>query len=640
MGKNLIIHFDELSKRYNNSATGDILALFELTANGAKDISHRIFGNVAGENILIPKDRVTLSIVTHRDSNGEIYSAFMRMYEDIHNLQDGRSTTGAGSTLGNLLSNRLSDKDRSSDWKKDTDSNSAKEYLTKFFKYSAYTQLPSSYVACICHPDDMREEELAEILEIYGGIESFDVRPFLFDEQESSDVLRYVYTSRSYVLPQPVIIPIRCFQTALRIAYPLIADMQTPRKVLDRHGITESSSLYKAIRCFSAMGKAIGSLSSILDVSHLLINARHLIVRMPEGAELTEDYLLGWESNPDKRGRLLKYEEVLKEVRERRSIESANDNRTFYSGFVDNELSDLELALVKSATRTANSLVTVVNSTVYLTKDLLWMLSHDAEENVRWKGSRKEQEKVLTGTILVLNRILSTPPLVKKLLRLGTFLGTRGRGSSPLPHLGAMLRELTGRPNTLELDISSLLEEKATIDSPYQELPQIHFKRIGWGRTDQMSNFLSLYILTRQDVYLIHSLRMSVSELENICTNQRVQNSLEAGFQVPYPGKMFISSSDTRLSDGFVRRRSYSSELSISGTIEGTLLHSIKTLIEVCLENNLSVSDEIVRIKACVQTLIEIKSNIHLKAVDFSILDSDCRDVLNLACWDRLEGNK
>ena len=641
MGKNLIIHFDEFGKRYDNSSSGDILALYELTANGARDLSHRILGNISGENLLIPKDRVTLSIITHRESTGEMFAAYVEMYSDIHRMQSNQSAHGDAERLGKVLSKKLSKRDRSDSWKKDASSSSAKEYYTTFFKYSAYCQLPRSYVACISHPVGMQEEELSEILEIYGGVDNFDIRPFLFDEEESSDLLRYVYTSRTYVFTQPLIVPVSSLQTVLTLAYPLIEEMNSQGRSLDKSPIGKNSNLYKAIKYYSSMAQGIVHLSQVvLDVSNLLIQAYCLVGSLGRESELAEDYSLGWKGNPEKRGRLSNYDDILEVVSNKRSIQHANNDREFSSGFTDNELSEVELALVKSATRTAHSLTTVINSTVYLAKDLFWMLTNDAETNVKWRGSRKEQEKILTGTILVLRRILKTPPLVKKLLGLGTFLGTRSHSYSSLPQLGATLRDVTGRKNSLELDISSLLDTQVTIASPYQEIPKIHFKRIGWSHVDGISNMLSLYLLTRQDIYLVQALRNSIQELENICTNSRVQNSIEAGFQVPSPAKLFISSSNFSLSDGFVRINSNTNDLSVTGRIEGTMLHSIRTLAETCIKKDLSIYDEIDRIKMCVQTLIEIKSNLHLKAIDFYLLDSRCRDVLNLGCWDRLVGNK
>lgn len=642
MGKNLVIHFDELGKRYDNSASGDIVALFELTTNGARDISHKIFGNITGENILIPKDRVTLSIITHRESNGEMFSALLEMYAGIHSMQDNRTARESTDTLGKVLSKKLSIKDRSDSWKKDINSNSAKEYYTNFFKYAAYSQLSRSYVACICHPEEMQEKELSDLLQIYGGIEGFDVRPFLFDEEESSDVLKYVYTSRSYIQMQPLILPISSLQTVLTISPTLIAEMNSHSRALDKSNISDSSNLYKVIKYYSFLAQGVVSLyDTVLDISNLLVQTNRIVEKLGEGSELKEDYNLGWSSNPEKRGRLLTYDDVIESVSKSRNIEAANNERALCLEYSENELSEVELALSRASRRTAESLVTVVNSTVYLAKDLLWMLTNDAERNVKWKGSRREQEKVLTGTILALRRILRTPPLVKALLSMGSFISTRGgKRYSSLPHLGSVLRVVTGRENSLELDISSLLDTKVPTDNPYQDLPEVHFSRIGWSHIDSVSNLLSLYILTRQDVYLVHALRRSIRELEDICTNQRVQNSIEAGFQVPSPGKLFISTSNIRLSDGFVRRSTYSTYLCLTGRIDGTLLHSIKLLVEVCVEKNLSVLNEICRIKECIQTLIEIKSNLHLKAVDFSLLDSDCRDVLNLGCWDRLVGNK
>ena len=50
MGKNIILHQDEFaSELHFNREIGRILAIFELTDRGARDISHKIFGNVGGE---------------------------------------------------------------------------------------------------------------------------------------------------------------------------------------------------------------------------------------------------------------------------------------------------------------------------------------------------------------------------------------------------------------------------------------------------------------------------------------------------------------------------------------------------------------------------------------------------------------
>lgn len=632
MGKNIILHQDEFaSDLHSNREIGRILAIFELTVRGARDISYKIFGNVAGENVLLPKDRVCLIICTNYDANGYAYRSLQELYSPlISRVHRGKEESVP--TLQHTLVRALSEKITSEAWKKDPRSNSASEYYTKFFQYTAYSGLIDSTLAFISYPDQMGTEELDGLLDLYGGTDNLDIRPFLFGEDIPDPVLNYVVKSRSYILQSPIIVRSGILQSFLVITSRILKDNKYEvTSCLDsEYPLNWALQYYKA-----CSGMLLEIHRHILSVDKLLVDTRTLCATSP----VIESYVLMGESkNPSPPGRLssMEIEDIKDGVKKIRRVDSSGAVNYYdaVSKFSDNELSEIEMALVRSARSTSNRLASMVNSSVYLAKDLLWMVKNDAETNVRWKGSRKEKEKHLAGCILALKGILSTPPLVRSLLSYGTFTAVNRR--SRLPTIGALLRCVTSRDTPLLLDVSSLVnKDESRILDLDTELPKVHFEWLNW-RADGDMRLYTLYLLTANPVYIKHTLKYAVGELENICSNPRIMNSLEAGFQVTPQGKMFISDKGKSLNSGFDLYSLSRGE----GSEPSTLLDSIEVLVKQCLASGLEVDEEISSVKKSVETLLEIKNSLALKAVDFYILDVSCARLLNPASWDLLAGSK
>ena len=639
MGKNLIIHHDEIGARYHHSQSCLLLTLFELTKAGARDISHKVFGNVAGENILVPKDKVIFAVVSHKDSAGYIYKALGRLYDPIYDRAAGEDRNNI-TTLQKDLSTEMSQKKISREWKKDKESNSSREYYPTFFRYGPYSDIIQNCMCYVSHPDEMSEEELEDTLSIYGGVDNFDVRPFIFgdDLQNQGPSLQYAVNSRSYILQSPLIFPASKLQSMLFLGKALV-DSESRKNVeataiymnVQTSPISWALSFYKACRDTLYLFHR-----DVLDIHRLLIN----ISTLSNVSEVIEELISrGSISNPGNPSRLVSSQigEVLRSVRDCRSISSSQlvHNATVTNRFSDEELSVVELSLVKAARTMLNRLATVVNSTVYLTKDLMSMTRIDAEKNVRWKGSRRDQEKYLAGCILGLKAVLSTPPLVKKLLSGGTFLTTSKQ--SILPKMGALIECVTGRKNSLCLDVSTLVEpdEVHLLKGGGDRLPKIHYEWVNWRAVGDR-RLLVLYLFTGEVRYLKHALKHVVEELDDICTNLRVKNSLEAMFQIPAEGKMFMSKYNNSLQHGFVLE---SLELT-SRTEAGTLLDSIEVLARRCIQEGIDVSEEIASVKLSIKSLLFIKHNLPLKAADYYTLDLCCDRLLSPTSWDLLVGNK
>ena len=222
MGKSVVIHYEQFSSRYTTS--GYICQLYELTKYGHKDLSAKIFGNMGGENLILPENKVYFLTIISSNSSGAAQNALISSYYHIWNQKPDKDISD---TFLKSIYDRLLHQDVNTKWKKNINSSDKNDFVFPQTRFREYASLIDDTVFCVSKPSSMSEEEFAEYLEPYGGVEDFDPRVFLYSEEllnicssnmlvsgyynrtvieRAKETLTHLLTSRSYKLASPVYI--------------------------------------------------------------------------------------------------------------------------------------------------------------------------------------------------------------------------------------------------------------------------------------------------------------------------------------------------------------------------------------------------------------------------------------------------
>ena len=665
MGKNIVLTYQEMSHRYTSAAL--VVFIYELSKDGAKDVSHKIFGNIGGENVVLSGEKVYLigTCISENNNNtlatSVISTCVKEAYAPLWNSQNAAHYER--NTFTSILTKRLLRQNKIDRWQKDTTSTNSKAFNFWMFDFGAYGDLSAGIISFISKPDNMSEEDLAEILDIFGGKEDFDIRPFMIDMEEVESlvknpllrshaetpvVLKYLATSKSYILPVPIFISNYQVPGMLHLAKKMLSAGST------MHSFVKD---YKKLRLkcdvegtlYSSLGGTWGKLtSSVLNpekVAKELFNTRYH-VDIPD----TVGEVSGFKCILPGERSLFKELEFLTLTGEKK-LPVPIKVRDYKAGSVDprsipvysvlssaqshikeillnceHSTGTLHLALVEAAIASAHRYLTVLNSSTYLCRDLSKVLNLSMNKKVRWKGSRKEREKLLASRLYALACLYKTPKMLKDLLSNGFLLNASIYRQ--LPQIGDIFSYLTGRDC-----ITQIPTEKLEQSCSLQEMHPLQARYSLLLREDTEDNYKKV-------------LDCAVDVLKDICKNKRVLDTLEAGIQVVGTKALLVSEirvkTGTRVLDHSINLlapyiaskfncfQGYDTSDSFIEDLYIMLSNSRKKYPE------LDIRPYVEATLPYIEVLNELRSNIALKSVESYYLNGPLVDYLNNKKWTSL----
>lgn len=635
MGENIIIQHEQFSNQYTN--TGLLICVYELTRTGPKDISSKVFGNITGENLVLPEDKVYLLGVSSM-GNGTTQRCTREVYRHIWNIADSReevrsfgATFRLRSTQGNI----------SKAWKKDYNSNNQSEFFVCLFDMEAYASLATSTLTCITKPKNLSEEKFCELLEPYGGKDNFDVRPFLLKLYESSSgkgqMLDHIGKSRSYILPSPLFISSDQVPGMLQIAPNVLpaeigrADLLGTRSLIKGTGTL--TGLHQAYADVVAGWAAL--LRTVLSPNALILHLKNDTNSLRgELEKLCEE---GQKSRPESR-KLREIDKAALESTSARFIAPLN-NITAYCGQIKEELQatdreSLRYALGEAAISTANRVCTVLNSTVYLARDIRKSCNLDLHSEVRWKGARKEKEKELAGWLHAIDCVLQTSPIFKDFL-MTSFYAWKGRRTQYTPSYGLFLEGLTDRQCIIRLSREKF--KKGDMANK-------------WGDSTEFFKAAKEYLLFPDSASCSSLIETGVKTLENIVSCPSIKSTLEHGIQVAQNGALLTFLKNNLL----ISQLRGKLELYPVPNIEGksfqindykdfsatgnTFLDDMYSVLALAKEHHIEIGleDYVRRVCACVATLVELKYTVALKTSESYFFYDRALSYLRDTTWTRL----
>lgn len=648
MGKSVIIHHEQFSSRYSTSAF--ICQLFEITRGGHRDISSKIFGNLGGENLVLSDNKVYFMSLLSMNSSGLTHTALVNCYRHLWHSNDSCSDLNKV-FLRTLYEGfiDLKHKEKNTSWKKNPRAKDRNDFTFWEFNFDEYSKLSSKILYCVSRPSSMSEEEFEEYLIPYGGKEGFDPRVFLYDpdlinevKQDScnlgrekdvverhTEALKYVLTSRSYILGSPVYITNSEIPGMLYIAERALKNMtsidllEAPISVNTPRGL----DLYRKVK--NIVSKKI---QRVLDPERLI----YLSLRMSNSSLY--------------KGPLCK---PLKECLERGSVKNPIAYKlsrcpdTYYSLTNDmikgstfsswlpknsfelqkniikediNTLVGIDLALFESSVRTAELFRVAYNSTTYLAKDLLKIVDLVLSPVVRWKGSRAAKEKELCQYIFLLKCILKTPALLKDLLGKDFYSNRYKDNKAAL--IGGFITLLTSKDSVFSADLFSMRDPDGLLLMQADE-------------SYDFSKWVRIYInYPRPDVYLKMA-EECVSVLEDLVNSPQVQNSVEHGIQVCSSGSLFRGSG----SRDYYLQQTYLSYIYIfpyspDNIVSYSFIEDVYYILMLGVtKHSLDIKEYISRVLTVLTRILEIKSSVALKTEESYYLNGPILKFLDASLW-------
>lgn len=651
MGKSVIIHHEQFSSRYTNSAF--ICQLFEITKNGHKDLSSKIFGNLGGENLVLSDNKVYFLSLMSSSASSIRYNALINSYNHLWYSSEAKVD------LNNVFLKSIyegfidsSSLERNTDWKKNSRAKDKNDFTFLDFKFKEYARLASEILFCVSKPSSMSEEDFEEYLIPYGGREFFDPRVFLYDSallnevktnslsrgiysdtiNRHAEALEHMLTSRSYFLTSPVYIenvhiPGMLFsaESALKTAS-VSVELAAPLE----KGTPRGTDLYRKVRTV-----VCSKLKNILDPEELI--RRNLrkgkssyLYKGDLGRVIIHCLELGRMSKPTTY-------KLTKCPNQSFSLNKTTIATTPYSSWLPKNsfklqediieediksLFGIEKALCDSAIRTANMLRITYNSTTYLSRDLLKVIDLVLTPEVRWKGSRADKEKELCQYIFLLKCILKTPYFFKELLNKDFYSDNYKFNTNAL--CGRLITLLTGKDSIFSTDIFSM--------------------PTGWEgilsmQTDEHNAFSKLvrvYINhPNKDVYL-NLAEECVQVLEEMVESKQVISSIEHNIQVCPNGSLFKGTTSAR---NYTLQKScldysYVFPFSPNAIVSYSFLEDVHFILSIGSKQNLQEIDGYVsRVLAVISQILEIKASVALKTEESYYLNGPLLKFLDASLW-------
>ena len=656
MGKSIILHHEQFSSRYTNSAF--ICQIFEITKNGHKDISSKLFGNIGGENLVLSEDKVYFISMASANSSGIVQNALSNTYTHLWYAPDTATYTNK-KFLRKLYQGFLYDQlEINTRWKKNPRSKDKNDFTFPQFKFDEYATIIEEMIFCVSKPSAMSDSEFEEYLIPYGGKEGFDTRVFLYDPELLDEVLcnsldnkwidcgkgplvirhaaalKYMITSRSYFFPSPVYVENAHIPGMLFSAEKALKGGRLPLEAPVDIGTPRGEDVYRKVR-----NSVSNQLKNILDPEQLIRNylKYNSILTNDEQNEqirsvIQEAILLGIQSRPEPykltKRRKNKYcitDNALREM----SFSSWLPKNSFYlqKSIIKEDvkvLEGIEKALYESAVRTANLLRITYNSTTYLSKDLLKVTDLVLTPEVRWKGSRARKEKELCSYIFLLKCILKTPSFLKELLNKDFYRKKYRENTSAI--LGGFIELLTEKQSIFSTDVFSM-------DS----------KNLLSMQTDESNNFskwVRLYINYPRYRLFLSMADECVSILEEMVDSRYVLSSIEHGIQVCPNGSLFKGTAPGR---GYYLQKSCLSNTYIfPQSPEAIQSYSFLEDVHYVLSTGVKQHDEDVtnyveRILEVITKILEVKSSVALKTEESYYLNGPLLKFLDTRVWTNLQ---
>ena len=643
MGKAVVIHYEEFSSnRHNTPLLAD---LFEITTKGLKNVSHKIYGNVGGENIVLSGTKPYLLVVAGTSGIGSIASR--KSYGAIWYDRPMEKP------FKEHLMDELICSEVSSRWIKNTYARGANknDFYVEKYCMDKYSELSSSLVFSITKPVNMSTEDFNELLELYGGRENFDVRQVLTQYLEDylkvntevvpkySNLVSYLLQSKSYILPSPIYITNDQVPGLLHIVKKLLVPWDGPivpelyvKDSLDTDSCklySSMSSLLRTITCnILDPERFIWLLKKYTDV----FPSKNLSRDPKTPFRMTEER--GTYSLP-KITKLSVPEDRIPTSVDASPYSITKNSERILELYTKLDPNSIDYSLLESYIYSLHRLCTVFNSTTYLSRELYKVIEMDLNNSIRWKGSRKEAEVYFGSFVYTLKCILKSPKVFKYLLS-RAFLNEHGSTILGRLHiLGESIEKITGRKSTFSLP-ESLKDSLGT---------KIMYSNSIYGK----SHFISLahtYLINNSNKNGLILLESLVEYLEKTTEFEGVKNSIENGTQVTssgcllkvnYPSYTSVYLQNTLFSKDLLKKLA---NKEVDGLIQRSALSDIHFLCEYF--RTLEFSEKrpfkyyILRICDCITILSELKNCVSLKSAESYFLSSTANDYLNHSKWTSL----
>lgn len=638
MGESVVIHYEQFSTRYTSS--GYICQLYELTKYGHKDLSAKIFGNMGGENLILSRNKVYFFTVIPYGSSGAVKHALTYSYNHIWTQKLDKDISDI---FLKIIYDRLLELDVNKNWKKNPNNRDSNDFVLPRARFLEYSSLIDEAVYCVSKPSHMPEDEFMEYLEPYGGKENFDPRVFLYNKElldshmetiyayrgkevntRQSEFVTHLLTSRSYRLPSPVYINNSEIPGLLHCVHNNIvgnADLQVPLPPAS-DPVLGSFSYGKIRATFRRM------MQNILDPEFFIrtcLRAPQSNMFFPRERPLSkvlnECLKEGLERTPASH----RLYEITKNMLEDAPYTNYLCKRSFplhmKTMFQSRDsLQGIEKALFESAVRSANILRTVYNSTSYLSRDLMRTLELTLVPSLRWKGARKQQERLLCSYVYLLQCILKTPPLLKSILKRNRYLSDYNLSNDSL--IGHYLEELTGKPSILSVSSSdvelSLSKTNNLLDIQKDE-------------SELLNKKVRLYINYPTKSLYYNMLEESVACLEGMVSNSGVESSLEHGIQVVGNGCLFknegLSIQNSCLANKYVFPDGVTPNTN-------TYLGDVYFILNLNKkEYGININTHIDRVVAVIESILEVKGSVALKVCESYYLNGPMLRYLDPSLW-------
>lgn len=635
MGKSVVLHYEQFSSRYTNS--GYICQLYELTKYGPKDLSAKIFGNMGGENLILSDNKVYFLTIIGTNSSGVAQYALSSSYSHIWNQHADKNISDI---FLKSVYDRLLHHDVNTNWKKNPNARDSNDFVFKQTRFKEYASLIEDAVFCVSKPGSISEEEFAEYLEPYGGVENFDPRVFLYDEElldecsytmygghsaatreKQKEILTHLLTSRSYRLTSPIYITNSQIPGLLHCVHRTLKSGNENLEMPIATGTEIGSDTYRKISY--SMNK---KMRTILDPESFircslkppLSFLRNTNTLHPITKHINLCMVKGKNSNP--------------EVYRLSTLTSNILNSAPYTTYLpknsyplhlekillgSQSLQGIEKAIWESAVRSANIIRTIYNSTSYLARDLSKTIELTLAPEVRWKGARKEKEIELCSYIFLLQCILKTPPLLKSMLSKNRYWGQYKKSTDSL--LGHYLEALTGKPS---------------IFSTREKTVNLHidtFLSMQHDESEELNKRVRMYInFPTEDSY--HKiLEESVSCLERMLSSAGVASSIEHGIQITENGSLFRYNSLRIHTSCLAKKYTFPEDIMPSANSYLGDVYFIMSLNKK--EYTINMNFYIDKVVKVIESILEIKGSVALKVAESYYLNGPLLKYLDPALW-------
>lgn len=631
----IVIPYEDYSSRY--SGTGHIVCLYELRPNGVKDVSHILFANIAGENLVLSSNKVYLVGISttdlgHSSEEGALRSAVNHVYKGLWSQEDMVSGSRTYSQyISEVVMGRSVTINR---WRKDASSRNKNGFSFKVETMSDLAYLGTCCVFSLVHPPEMSYEDLDSYLEAYGGVSGIDVREILFrgHKENMTEVGRHVVSCRTFILPTPVVTPSNGLQAMLFTAKILC---KSSKEALRSGSLREFCYALKrgdspvvqhvALCVYKYVTHLWRDVCAyFLDIERVLYEISSASRGIFSSDSGVRDLLLakmqaGYQSNPSV-GKIKEYKlsRIMPDLYPEFQVAELDYLIKETSDYVRSSDCAHSKALLDSAVSTASRVSSVLSSVTYFSKDMCSLAQLQLDKVPRWKGSRKEREAKFAANLFTLKCIFKTPAMVGDMLRLAfPFYSIR----NDLIDLGRVLHGLTQTDNSLRITEQEWLLCKQ-VDMEGTNESKAHRSRL--------SAYLD-YRTVSSYCTLVHYL---VKQLEISVNSPRVENSLESGIQVcptgslfstdylPIMGGWFGSSSSTPTIPGLATSQSLLEDISI--ILDSKPKDLDPSVLKSWVES----------VILSIQRILEVASSCVLKSEDYWFVTVHARPYLVQSFWE------